>query len=248
MTENAQDRVIAILGAYGGIGSALARLLSQSGYRVVLGGRDPDRLNSLAAEVDGVAVEVDGREFDQVDRFLSTAAAEGPLIGVVNCAGSVLLKPAHLTTRADFAETIDANLTTAFAVVRASAKQLRKQGGSVVLMSSAAAGIGLANHEAIGAAKAGVAGLVLSAAATYAARNIRFNAVAPGLVASGATQRIVDNEKALQASIRLHPLGRIGQPAEVARLIAWLLDPDNDWMTGQIIQLDGGLASLKVPR
>jgi 3-oxoacyl-[acyl-carrier protein] reductase len=159
-----------------------------------------------------------------------------------------MLKPSHLTSRADFEEIIGANLTTAFAVVRASAKQLRKQGGSVVLMSSAAAGIGLANHEAIGAAKAGVAGLVLSAAATYASRNIRFNAVAPGLVASGATQRIVDNEKALQASIRLHPLGRIGQPAEVARLIAWLLDPDNDWMTGQIIQLDGGLASLKVPR
>ncbi len=244
MSENERDRVVAILGAYGGIGSALARLLSQARYRVVLGGRDQERLNSLAAEVDGIAVEVDGREFDQVELFLSRAAEEGQLTGVVNCAGSVMLKPSHLTSRADFEEIIGANLTTAFAVVRASAKQLRKQGGSVVLMSSAAAGIGLA----IGAAKAGVAGLVLSAAATYAARNIRFNAVAPGLVASGATQRIVDNEKALQASIRLHPLGRIGQPAEVARLIAWLLDPDNDWMTGQIIQLDGGLASLKVPR
>lgn len=117
-----------------------------------------------------------------------------------------------------------------------------------MLMSSAAAAVGLANHEAIGAAKAGVAGLAISAAASYASRNIRVNAVAPGLVDSGATRRIVENEKALEASLRLHPLGRIGRPEDVARLIAWLLDPENDWMTGQVIQLDGGLASLKVPR
>lgn len=248
MPEESSKQVVAILGAYGGIGSALARQLVAEDYAVVLGGRETQKLESLANELDAIGVEVDAREFDQVDEFLSRAAGAGQLTGVVNCAGSVLLKPAHLTTRAEFDDVIETNLTTAFAVVRSSAKQLRRQGGSIVLLSSAAADVGLANHEAIGAAKAGVAGLAISAAASYASRNIRVNAVAPGLVASGATRRIVENVKALEASIRLHPLGRIGQPEDVARLIAWLLDPQNDWITGQVIQLDGGLASLKVPR
>jgi 3-oxoacyl-[acyl-carrier protein] reductase len=248
MPEESSKHVVAILGAYGGIGSALARQLVAAGYAVVLGGRETQKLESLAGELGAIGVEVDARNFDQVDEFLSRAADAGKLTGVVNCAGSVLLKPAHLTTRAEFDDVIETNLTTAFAVVRSSVKQLRRQGGSIVLLSSAAADVGLANHEAIGAAKAGVAGLAISAAASYASRNIRVNAVAPGLVASGATRRIIENEKALEASIRLHPLGRIGQPEDVARLIAWLLDPQNDWITGQVIQLDGGLASLKVPR
>ena len=248
MSTPEQREVVAILGAYGSIGSALARQLNADGYGVVLGGRDRTSLDSLAGELDTVGVEVDGTDFDQVDQFLSRAAENGRVTGVVNCAGSVMLKPAHLTTRKEYDETIGANLTSAFAVVRAAAKVLRRDGGSIVLISSAAADIGLANHEAIGAAKAGVAGLVRSAAASYAGRNIRVNAVAPGLVASGATRRIVENERALETSVRMHPLGRIGQPDEVARLITWLLDPRNDWMTGQVIQLDGGLASLKVLR
>jgi NAD(P)-dependent dehydrogenase (short-subunit alcohol dehydrogenase family) len=248
MPPESTPEVIAILGAYGGIGAALARQLTAKGYRLVLGGRDRQSLDALTTEVDGVGVEVDGRDFEQVQEFIARASAEGRLAGVVNCAGSVLLKPAHLTTRSDYDETLDTNLTTAFALVRAAVKELRKEGGAIVLMSSAAANIGLANHEAIAAAKAGVAGLARSAAATYAGRNIRVNAVAPGLVATGATQRIVQNERALEASVKLHPLGRVAQPEEIARLIVWLLDEENDWMTGQVLHLDGGLSSLKVPR
>jgi len=248
MSAEDTTQVIAILGAYGGIGSALARQLAAKGDRVVVGGRNQAALDSLATEIGGVGVEVDGRDFEQVQAFVSRAAEEGQLTGIVNCAGSVMLKPAHLTTRADYDETVSTNLTTAFAIVRAAVKELRKEGGSIVLMSSAAANIGLANHEAIAAAKAGVAGLARSAAATYAGRNIRVNAVAPGLVATAATKRIVENEKALAASLKLHPLGRIAEPEQIARLIVWLLDSANDWMTGQVIQLDGGLSSLKVPR
>lgn len=248
MSHTKIPRVVAILGAYGGIGSALSRQQARLGNAVVLGGRDRQRLQALAADTGGQAIEVDGRDFEQVDRFLSRAAESGTLTGVVNCAGSVILKPAHLTSQANYEETIATNLTTAFALVRAAGKALRKQGGAVVLMSSAAADIGLANHEAIAAAKGGVASLTRAAAATYAGRSIRVNAVSPGLVATGATRRIVENEKALAASIGLHPLGRIGQPDEIARLIGWLLDPENDWITGQVIQLDGGLASLKLTR
>jgi 3-oxoacyl-[acyl-carrier protein] reductase len=118
-------------------------------------------------------------------------------------------------------------------------------GGSIVLVSSAAARIGIANHEAIAAAKAGVAGLTLSAAATYAPRGIRVNCVSPGLVVSGLTQRITSNEASLKASVAMHALGRAGSPEDVASAIAWLLDPEQSWVTGQVLGVDGGLGSLR---
>ena len=118
-------------------------------------------------------------------------------------------------------------------------------GGSVALVSSAAARVGLASHEAIAAAKAGVIGLTLSAAATYAGRGLRFNCVAPGLVRTPLTARLTATEASSRASTAMHPLGRLGEPDDVAAGIAWLLDPRNSWVTGQVIGIDGGLADLR---
>jgi NAD(P)-dependent dehydrogenase (short-subunit alcohol dehydrogenase family) len=157
----------------------------------------------------------------------------------------LLLKPAHLTTTAEWQATLAANLTSGFGCVRAAGRLLRANGGSVVLVSSAAARVGIANHEAIAAAKAGVIGLVLSAAATYAKQRIRFNAVAPGLVRTPLTKGLVSSEPAEKASIGMHPLGRLGEPGDVARAIVFLLDPAQDWITGQVLGVDGGLADLK---
>jgi NAD(P)-dependent dehydrogenase (short-subunit alcohol dehydrogenase family) len=95
------------------------------------------------------------------------------------------------------------------------------------------------------AAKAGIIGLVLSAAATYARQKIRFNAVAPGLVRTPLTKGLVSSELAEKASLAMHPLGRLGEPEDVARAIAWLLDPAQGWITAQVLGVDGGLADLK---
>ena len=161
--------------------------------------------------------------------------------------GSVLLKPAHLTTDTEWHETLSVNLTSSFVLIRAAVKAMRSEGGSIVLISSAAAKIGLANHEAIAAAKAGIIGLTLSAAATYAARGIRVNAVAPGLVKSEITRKLWETEAAAAASKHMHALGRLGEPDDIAKAITWLLDSENSWITGQTISVDGGLSSI-VPR
>ncbi len=122
---------------------------------------------------------------------------------------------------------------------------MRSEGGSIVLVSSAAAQIGLANHEAIAAAKGGIAGLTLSAAASYAPSGVRVNAVAPGLVQTKLTERLTSSERAEEASRAMHALGRLGEPEDVASAIAFLLDPANSWITGQVIGVDGGLGSVR---
>ncbi len=162
---------IAIFGASGTIGSSLARRLVARGDRVLLVGRDQSKLAALGQEVQQPWVVADANNSQALESCLRSAEdAQGPLDSLVNCIGSVLLKPAHATSDEEFREVINANLFTSFAVVRAGARPLRSRGGCIVLFASAAAEIGIANHEAIAAAKGGVVGLARSAAATYAPR------------------------------------------------------------------------------
>ena len=231
-----------IVGAAGGIGSALSRRLKKLGAQPILMGRTADKLALLSQELDAPMQTVDASNPAELE---AAVAANGPIQGIVNCAGSVLLKPAHLTNDSEWSETLRTNLTTAFNVVRAGTRLMMQTGGSIVLCSSAAARIGLPNHEAIAAAKAGVIGLTLSAAATYAGRNIRVNCVAPGLVETPLTAKITSNELALKASMAMLALGRVGRPEHIASAIAWLLDPENDWVTGQVLGVDGGLGSVR---
>jgi NAD(P)-dependent dehydrogenase (short-subunit alcohol dehydrogenase family) len=231
-----------IIGAAGGIGSALARRLKKGGAGLILVGRSMERLAPLGEELSAETRSIDATNATELERAVLEC---GPIHGIVNCAGSLLLKPAHLTTETEWRQTIESNLTTAYATVRAGAKALMSGGGSIVLCATAAARTGLANHEAIAAAKGGVIGLTLSAAATYAGRNIRVNCVAPGLTDTPLAARITSNEAALKASTSMHALGRIGRADDVASGIAWLLDPENSWVTGQVIGIDGGLGSIR---
>lgn len=239
---------IAILGATGTIGSVLARRLVRNGQGVLLVGRDEKKLLSLSEELSQPFVVVDLTSSQAFEDALRPAAdSQGGLHGLVNCIGSLLLKPAHATTDDDFRQVVETNLFTAFATVRVGAKLLRERGGTIVLFASAAAEIGIQSHEAIAAAKAGVIGLARSAAATYAANNIRVNVVSPGLVRTEMTRRIWENSTSATASAQLHALGRLGEPEQVASLACWLLDAENDWITGQVMGIDGGLGHI-LPR
>lgn len=242
----ANDLCYFVIGATGGIETALSRPLANAGANLVLAARNADRLRALADTLGPRPFPLDAANFDQMDACLAEAnRLYGRVEGVACCVGSLLLKPGHLTTAAEWEATLTANLTTAFACVRAATRVMRQKGGAVVLVSSAAARLGLPSHEAIAAAKAGVIGLTLSAAATYAEQGIRVNGVAPGLVRTPLTARLTASEMALKASTALHALGRIGEPEEVAEAIAWLLDPRQSWITWQVLGVDGGLATVR---
>ena len=235
-----------VLGAYGGIGEALTRRLARRGARTLVAGRDAGSLERLAAEVGGEACTVDATRPEEVAACLRRAAEVfGRLDGVANCVGAFQLKPAHAITEAEWDSMIATNLRSAFAVVRAAGTIMAAHGGSIVLVSSAAARIGLANHEAIAAAKAGIEGLALAAAATYAPKGIRVNCVAPGLTRTPLTAGLWQNETVARASAGMHALGRLGAPEEVASAIDWLLDPEQSWVTGQVIGVDGGLSRIR---
>jgi 3-oxoacyl-[acyl-carrier protein] reductase len=239
---------IAILGATGTIGSVLAQRLVRHDKRVLLVGRNEEKLRALSQTLDQPYVSVDLTNSQPLcDALLAAADAHGGIQALVNCIGSILLKPAHSTTDDEFRQVVETNLFTAFATVRAGSKLLREGGGSIILFASAAAEIGIQNHEAIAAAKAGVIGLARAAAASYAPQNIRVNVVSPGLVRTEMTRRIWENPASEAASRQLHALGRLGEPEQVASLVNWLLEEENDWITGQVIGIDGGLGHL-LPR
>lgn len=241
------DRNYIILGASGGIGSALARRLKASGANLLLAARSEEKLSLLAEELSSPYQLVDACDPAQVaSLFASAEQLLGPIEGVAHCVGSILIKPAHLTTPDEWNQTISLNLTSAYHVLYHAAKaMLPKQNGSIVLVSSVAATVGLSNHEAIAAAKAGVIGLTLAAAATYASKKIRINCVAPGLVDTPLASRFTSSEASLKASASMHPVGRIGEASEVASAIAWFLDPEQAWVTGQVLGVDGGMGSLR---
>jgi len=237
-----------IFGATGGVGSALARRVARriGAQRLLLVGRNAEKLDNLSAEIGAETRVADATSIADVDAAIEFAVERfGRVDGVANCVGSLLLKPVHLTSELEWAAVINTNLGSAFAVTRAAAKAMTQTGGSIALVSSAASRIGLANHEAIAAAKGAINGLVLSAAATYGPRGIRVNAVAPGLVRTPLASRITGNDAALKASTAMHVLGRIGEADEVASGLDWLLDPAQSWVTGQIIGIDGGLGSVR---
>ena len=242
------ESVFLILGATGGIGTALSEKLSSAGADIVLASRNEQKLNTLKNIVEGSTHVVDVTDFDQVEQSVQFAMdTYGRLDGVVNCVGSILLKPAHITSLEEYHQTLDLNLHSSFYLLKSAVRPMMKQkSGSVVFMSSAVARMGIVNHEAIAAAKAGLAGLALSAASTYARWNIRVNCVAPGLVDTPLSAHLLANEKSKAASESMHALGRLGTADEVAEAVAWLLDGNRSgWVTGQTIGVDGGLGTVR---
>jgi len=234
---------IVVIGATGGIGRALCEMLVQRGQSVLGVARSESDLQTLADELSVQVMAADVRDPATIESAFARASESAPVTGAVCLTGSILLKNAQQTSAEEFRETLEINLTAAFTVLRSAQKVMRS--GSIVLMSSAAAQVGLPSHEAISAAKAGVEGMVRSAAASLASRGLRVNAVAPGLVRTKLAEKITSSEAALKASQAMHPLGRIGEAQEVAGVIDWLLSDAASWVTGQCIAIDGGLSRVR---
>jgi len=239
-----------ITGASGAIGSALARRVVGRGGRVVLTARRTDFLQHLADELGAAAFVAAG---DAVDAGAMRAALEraqaafGPVTGMAHCVGSIFIRSLHATREADLQNVLAQNFISAWNVLREFVAAALRHGSpsSAVLIGSVATRRGFPNHEAIASAKAAVAGLALSAAATYADKAIRINCVHPGLTRSDMSSRLTANADAAGRLAQANPLGRLGSGDDTAALIDFLLDDASAWMTGQSIGVDGGQGFLQ---
>lgn len=245
--SDVDSKVVWIIGGSGGIGSNLARRMSDNGWKVIISARNIENLNLVS---DGKPIDsliVDATNADDVqEKAKQINETYGSLDAVVNSVGSIFLRPLHATSSEQFMETINQNLVTSFNVIRATAKiMMRGNGGRIVLFSSAAASLGMPNHAAISAAKAGVEGLARAAASDYAKRGIRVNVISPGLVDTPLSSHLLASEQSRKISEDMHPVGKIGEPDDIASVAEWLITSAPEWMTGDIIPVDGGLTNLK---
>ena len=230
-----------IIGSSGGIGNQLVADLGNTENQLLLGYHSDKSRNHLP---NTISAPVEAQSFSSVEALVELGLNElGKIDGVVNLPGSVLLKPPHLISEIEFNQAIEINLKSAFATLRACGKLLSDS--SIVLMSTAVTALGLKNHEMIVAAKAGIEAMVRSASVSYSRKSLRFNAVAPGLVDTPLTKNITGNKVALEISKKMHITKRIGTAADISNMIQFLLDPDNNWITGQTFRVDGGLSSTK---
>ena len=236
-------------GITGGIGSELAVNLSAGGDRVAGYARKAAVGDSFSPQDNFVLKTCDATEPEALETVINEFQKElGSIDSYTHAIGSIYLRPAHLTPVEDWLQTIQTNLSSAFYALRSVTKIMSKQGdGSCLFFSTAAAQTGIANHEAIAAAKGGIEAMVRAAAASYASRGLRINAIAPSLTDTPLSQAIVGSEQALEISKRMHPTGAIGEASDVASLAAWLHSDQAKFVTGQTFVIDGGISKI-VPK
>jgi NAD(P)-dependent dehydrogenase (short-subunit alcohol dehydrogenase family) len=239
------DKTAFVTGAASGIGLAIATRLAADGAKVVLGDLNAEGAEAAAAELQsngGTAfgLRVDVSDPSSVDAAIGSVIERfGQLDVAVNNAGlAAPAKPLHELTVDEFDRTIAVDLRGVFLTMRAEiSAMLTTGGGAIVNMAS---GAGLKNAPSMAdytAAKHGVVGLTKNAALQYARQNIRVNAVAPGPVETPGLRIPEEMQSRFADAV---PIGRVGQPAEIADATAWLLSPQSSYVTGAIISVDGG--------
>jgi len=240
-------RVVLITGGGTGIGQATAELFAEHGWQVVISGRRAAPLAEVAGRHAGIRYHVaDITDADQAAELIArTTERNGRLDALVNNAGSFIPTTAETATPAAITELFQTNVFAPSQLVHAAIPHLKVAGGAVVNVTSAAAQRPQTPGAAFyGASKAALDYLTKSWAAELAPANIRVNAVAPGPTdtpiqnAAGSPD---DVERGKKRQAEMLPLRRMGDPIEVARWIHLLAEPAADWVTGQVIAVDGGM-------
>jgi 3-oxoacyl-[acyl-carrier protein] reductase len=239
-----------VTGASGGIGAGIARALHAQGAIVVLSGTRRDALDALAAELGAQSpgrvhvCPADLADPAAADPLIEAAeAAAGPLAILVNNAGMTRDRLALRITDADWNAVLEVDLAAPFRLARATLRgMLRRRAGRIINIGSIVGATGNPGQANYAAAKAGLIGLTKALAQEVASRGITVNAVAPGFIVTAMTNALGEAQRTkLTGAI---PLGRLGQPADVAAAVAFLASDEAGWITGATLHVNGGMAML----
>ena len=244
-------RVALVTGGAQGIGRASALLLAEAGAAVVIADVDDAAGEAAADEISGsggraVFVHTDVRRLADLETATQAALALGSIDVLVNNAARGYRGVVDEIDEAAWNEALDNNLTSVWRGIRCAAPHMRRQGrGSIVNLTSVLAFTGFHAYAAYAAAKGGINALTQQAALDLASAGIRVNAIAPGTIMTPLNQKIFDDAEDPHAIIdrwnAAHPLGRFGQPEEVAEAVLFLASERSSFITGTILRVDGGL-------
>ena len=230
-----ENKNILIIGGSSGIGLALAELLSSTNS-VYVASRSNESLSHL---------NVKHLPFDATTDELDLSVLPENLDGFVYCPGSINLRPFRGLKTEAFTADFEINVIGAVKALKSVLNLLNAStNAAVVFYSTVAVQTGMPFHSSVAASKGAIEGLTRSLAAEFAPK-IRVNAIAPSLVDTPLASKFLNNETKLEKANERHPLGRVGTVEEMAKATAYLLSEDSSWMTGRILQLDGGIGNLK---
>lgn len=231
-----KQKNILIIGGSAGIGGALTKLLAAE-HQVYVASRNPEQLTG----VDYTPIVL-----DVTQQTISLDSLPATLEGFVYCPGSINLRPFKGLKEETFQEDFNINVLGAIRNLQVVASLLQAaENASVVFFSTVAVQTGMPFHASIAAAKGALEGLTRSLAAEWAPK-VRVNAIAPSLVDTPLAEKFLNNETKMAKVNERHPLKRVGKAEELAKAAAYLLNNDSQWMSGTILQLDGGIGNLKI--
>ena len=231
-----------IAGSTGTLGTAIVNAMAKENALFLIG-RDEDKLSEQASSINADYQVIDLNNTVEPREFGKIIDADIEVKGLVNCIGSILIKPLHGTSIDEFNDVLTTNLFSSYYLLASFARRMKN--GSAIFFSSIAGSKGLSNHEVISAAKGGIEGFARSAAATYAKDNLRVNVIAPSIMDSNMSQKILSSDTAREVSKNMHPISKIGNSDDILPVVKWLLSTDAQWVTGQTIHVDGGLSTVK---
>lgn len=250
-------KVAIITGAGSGIGRAIALAFAREGALVALVGRTESKLRGVAAEIEAatgknqaIILRGDVGSRDDIERVVAETVARGGRLDIlVNNAAALIAGTAESLTEAEWDTTFQVDVKSVWLLSRAALPHLRAAGGgSIINISSVLGLVGAKNRVAYAAAKGAVTLMTKAMALDHAQEQIRVNAICPGIVETDLVAKFItaapDPAAARQQRAALHPLGRFGQPEDIARLALYLASDDAAWVTGVAYPIDGGFTAL----
>lgn len=230
-----ENKNILIIGGSSGIGLALAEQLAPHN-KVFIASRSGDAVQHL---------DIQHISYDATQDDLDTSQLPEELHGFIYCPGSINLRPFKGLKLEAFQSDFEVNFLGAVRSLKSVLSHLSASGNAaVVLYSTVAVQTGMPFHSSVAASKGAIEGLTRSLAAEFAPK-IRVNTIAPSLVDTPLASKFLNNEAKMDKANERHPLGRVGSAKEIAQATTFLLGEESSWMTGRVLQLDGGIGNLK---